>query len=83
MYVAILCVSRNWSVSASESNDRVWVRWGRGRVIYLSSQLTLSDIIRTPDHQHGRTPERRRRIRKETHALDIIVKALIRSLSTK
>jgi len=50
MYVAILCVSRNWSVSVSESNDRVWVRWGRGRVIYLSCQPALSDTLRIPSY---------------------------------
>lgn len=41
VYRAILCRLRKSSVSASESNERVLVRYGRPRVMYLSCQPSV------------------------------------------
>jgi hypothetical protein len=64
MYVAILCVSRNWSVSASESNESVWVRWGRGRVMYLYiSLLAISPVFPKTGTREGNKVEKNERKR--------------------
>jgi hypothetical protein len=55
--------------------------------MYLSSQLTFSVSStrksRADLEEERKCSRRTRERKKETHALDIIVKALIRSLSTK